>query len=72
MELWWWIKPLFYSSFIWAIMFMIIASLFEKLDFFKIANCIYIIAAIPLLLELLSFILWVIIQIFYGIWSPYI
>lgn len=72
MELWWWFVPSFLSSFLWMIIFSIISLIVYKLGFFKVSNWFLLIAAVPMLLEIIFIIGFIIGQTFKAIWSPHI
>lgn len=72
MELWWWIGPLFGSSFVWACIWALIAVFLYMIDKNEKIPWIILIAIIPLILTLLATVAWLIAYVFWSIWSPYL
>lgn len=74
MELWWFLEPLFYTAFVILLIGGIIALIVDKATDGQgfAAPIIVTISAIPLIITILLAALWLVVWIFWVIWSPFI
>ncbi len=72
MELWWWVEPLFYSGFILAVIALIICHLWIDSETF--GNFIAILSTIlilPLVISIVTAVVWIFYSTMHAIWAPY-
>lgn len=74
MELWWFLEPLFYTAFAILLIGGIISLIVDKATDGQgfAAPIIVTISAIPLIITILLGALWLVVWIFWVIWSPFI
>ena len=74
MEPWWFLMPLLYTGIVIATIGMLVAWIVEKAtdDMSMAPNVIATISVIPLFIWTLLAIIWLILWIFYAIWSPFL
>lgn len=68
--MWWWIEPLFYSGVVGFCISGLIAVIFHNN---KSDIVVYVILSLltPLLLSIVSAVIWFLWWVFYSIWLPY-
>lgn len=74
MEPWWFLEPLFYTAFVILLIGYIIALIVDKATDGQgfAALIIAKISTIPLIITVLLAALWLVVWIFWVIWSPFI
>lgn len=74
MEPWWFLMPLFYTAFVILLIGGIIALIVDKATDGQgfAAPIIAMISTIPLVITMLLAALWLVVWIFWVIWSPFI
>lgn len=74
MEPWWFLEPLFYTAFVILLIGWIIALIVDKATDGQgfAPYIITMIAAIPIIITILLAALWLVVWIFWVIWSPFI
>lgn len=74
MEPWWLLEPLFYTAFVILLIGYIIAQIVDKATDRQgfAALIIAAISTIPLIITVLLAALWLVVWIFWVIWSPFI
>lgn len=74
MEPWWFLEPLFYTAFVILLIGYIIALIVDKATNGQgfAAHIIATISTIPLIITVLLAALWLVVWIFWVIWSPFI
>lgn len=74
MEPWWFLEPLFYTAFVILLIGYIIALIVDKATDGQgfAALIIATISTIPLIITVLLAALWLVVWIFWVIWSPFI
>lgn len=74
MELWWFLEPMFYTAFVILLIGGIISLIVDKATDGQgfAAPIIVTISAIPLIITILLAALWLVVWIFWVVWSPFI
>lgn len=74
MEFWWFLKPLFETSLIIALIGNVIALFIDKItdETGFVAPFIAVVSAIPCAISLIFFLLNVLSSMLYNIWSPFL
>lgn len=74
MEPWWFLEPLLYTGFVISAIGVVIGYIIHKLtDGISDAPfVIVLVAAIPMIIATLLWVIWGILWIFYQIWSPFL
>lgn len=74
MELWWFLEPLFYTCMVISTIGALVAWIWDKATDgrFMAPAVIATISAIPLIIWILLASIWLILWIFYAIWSPFL
>lgn len=67
-EFWWWIKPLFLTGFVMAIVFCPIAELLDKSEHYYLAISVSILAMLPWIACGASVIVWFFSNLMIWIW----
>lgn len=74
MEPWWFLEPLLYTGFVISVIGAVIGLIIHKLtdDISDTPYVIVLVAAIPMIIAILLWVIWGILWIFYQIWSPFL
>lgn len=74
MELWWFLEPLLYTGMVIAAIGLLAAWILDKItDGESMAPAVIVtISAIPLFIWVLLASIWLILWIFYAVWSPFL
>lgn len=74
MEPWWFLEPLFYTGFVVSAIGDVIGYIIYKLTdgISDAPSVIVLVAAIPMIIAILLWVIWGILWIFYQIWSPFL
>ena len=69
-EMWWWVEPLFYTSFLWFVIIGVIAALIECQtgEIGWPAILMLVIAVAPMVVCMASVVVWFVINILVLIW----
>lgn len=71
---WWFLEPLLYTGFVVSAIGVVIGYIIYKLTdgISDAPSVIVLVAAIPMIIAILLWVIWGILWIFYQIWSPFI
>lgn len=67
-ELWWWVKPLFYTGFITLMVIGVPACWMDHVGYYRISFVMAIVAVAPYVVTILSVLVWLLSNVMILIW----